>query len=126
MLSIPTCTPLLHLFDNLHLIMKITTKTLVATSILVQQAAATVCLSMTIAELSLTHFQYNWGAAKSFSNPANTNNECTEEQKSGFDWSDLPIGGFQSYKGFEFAGFSCSTSDDKRSLRTRTGSKVSR
>ncbi len=86
--------------------MKLTTPSIVATCVLAQQAAAT----------------YNWGSAKSFSNPANTNNECTDDQKSGFDWSDLSIGGFDSYKGFDFSGFDCSSEDGKRSLNARTGS----
>ncbi|KAF7512825.1 hypothetical protein GJ744_011928 [Endocarpon pusillum] len=86
--------------------MKLTSPSIVAACVLAQQAAAT----------------YNWGSAKSFSNPANTNNQCTDDQKSGFDWADLPIGGFDSYKGFDFSGFDCSSGGGKRSLNTRTGS----
>jgi hypothetical protein len=104
--------------------MKLTTTSLIATYVLAQQAAATVRFYLAMVGTMLTYLKYNWGDAKSFSNPSNTNNECTQDQKSGFDWSDLPTGDFGSYKGFDFSGFSCSSSDDKRSLISRTGSKV--
>lgn len=71
----------------------------------------------------------SWGDAPSFSNPSNTNNNCSADQQSGFDWSGLPTGGFSNYGGFGFSGFSCQNSfqpNSKRSLRTRTGFQVSR
>jgi hypothetical protein len=61
----------------------------------------------------------SWGNAKTFSNPSNTNNNCTQNQQSGFDWSTLPTGSFSSFGGFDFSGFSCSNSFSKRSLLAR-------
>ncbi|KIX03038.1 uncharacterized protein Z518_06588 [Rhinocladiella mackenziei CBS 650.93] len=65
----------------------------------------------------------SWGDAPSFANPSNTNNNCSADQQSGFDWSGLPTGGFNSYGGFGFNGFSCKDSfqpSQKRSLQTRS------
>lgn len=66
--------------------------------------------------------QSGWGDATCFSNPANTNNTCTSDQKSGFDWAGLKTGGFSSYNDFSFSGFSCADSFGKRDLLPRTGS----
>lgn len=82
---------------------------LLASLLLMQQAAAT-----------------SWGESPSFSCPSNTDNDCTTDQKSGFDWSTLPAGGFSSYGGFGFSGFTCQDSfKSKRSLEARTGFSVS-
>ncbi|KAK5246435.1 hypothetical protein LTS06_008236, partial [Exophiala xenobiotica] len=81
---------------------------LVASALLLQQAAGT----------------GSWGEAPSFSSPSNCNNTCTTDQQSGFDWSSLPAGGFSSYGGFGFNGFTCQNSfqgKSKRSLQTRSG-----
>jgi hypothetical protein len=56
-----------------------------------------------------------WHNAKPFTNPDNTNNYCPEDVKPGFDWADLPTGGFDSYKGFKWSGFSCEDRFAKRS-----------
>jgi hypothetical protein len=69
----------------------------------------------------------SWGDAPSFSSPGNCNNTCTPDQQGGFDWSSLPSGGFSSYGGFGFSGFTCQDSfngNSKRSLRTRSGFQV--
>src|SRR5271163_3624327 len=63
----------------------------------------------------------SWGDAKSFSNPSNTNNDCSQSQQSGLDWSTLPTGSFSSFGGLDFSGFSCSNSFSKRSLFARDG-----
>ncbi|KAH3341588.1 hypothetical protein KXV52_000762, partial [Aspergillus fumigatus] len=51
-----------------------------------------------------------WVTDKCYSNPENTDNECTDHQKGGWDWSDLSSGSFSSYGGFDFSGFKCSDS----------------
>ena len=84
---------------------------LVASAWLVHQAVAT-----------------SWGDSPSFSSVSNTNNNCSTDQQGGFDWSGLPTGGFNSYGGFGFGGFSCQNSfqpNAKRSLRTRDDFQVS-
>ena len=84
---------------------------LVASALVLQQAAAS-----------------SWGDAPSFSNPQNTNNNCSADQDGGFNWSGLPTGGFDSFGGFGFSGFSCEDSfqpNQKRSLRTRSDFQVS-
>ncbi|OAL32846.1 hypothetical protein AYO22_00172 [Fonsecaea multimorphosa] len=79
---------------------------LVAIVWLIQQAVAT-----------------SWGDSPTFSSVSNTNNSCTTDQQSGFDWSGLPTGSFNNYGGFGFSGFSCQDSFQpnakKRSLRIR-------
>jgi hypothetical protein len=85
---------------------------LVASALLLQQAAGT----------------GSWGEAPSFSSPSNCNNTCNIDQQSGFDWSSLPAGGFSSYGGFGFSGFTCQNSfqgKSKRSLQARSGFQVS-
>ncbi|KAJ5910942.1 uncharacterized protein N7473_000245 [Penicillium subrubescens] len=46
-----------------------------------------------------------WGTDQCFPSPENTDNQCLEPQKSGFDWSDLANGDNWSYEGFNFVGF---------------------
>uniref|UniRef100_A0A8H7TUY2 Uncharacterized protein n=1 Tax=Bionectria ochroleuca TaxID=29856 RepID=A0A8H7TUY2_BIOOC len=68
------------------------------------------------------NFGSNWQNAGSFTCPGNSNNECKDEYKGGFDWSDLTTGSFSSYNGFNFNGWSCGES---ASWGKRTGgSKV--
>ena len=85
---------------------------LVASAWLVQQAVST-----------------SWGDSPSFSSVSNTNNTCSADQQSGFDWSGLPTGSFSSFGGFGFGGFSCQDSFQpnarKRSLKTRDDFQVS-
>ncbi|KAI1323983.1 hypothetical protein F5Y16DRAFT_327103 [Xylariaceae sp. FL0255] len=52
--------------------------------------------------------------ASQFSCPGNTDNKCTSQMSSGWDWSDLNVGSFSSYSGFEFSGWTCQDSFDKR------------
>ncbi|KAL2001403.1 hypothetical protein VTN02DRAFT_1809 [Thermoascus thermophilus] len=48
-----------------------------------------------------------WGTDLFFPSPDNCDNECSDQQKSGFDWSDLSLGSFSSYGDLDFSGFSC-------------------
>ncbi|KAK4227526.1 hypothetical protein QBC38DRAFT_509658 [Podospora fimiseda] len=48
--------------------------------------------------------------ASPFKCPANTDNKCTPKQSSGFDWSDLNLGGFANYNDFNFNGWTCGSS----------------
>ena len=73
-----------------------------ASALLTQQAAAT-----------------SWNDAAVFPNPANTDNQCTQNQQSGFDWSTLPTGSFNSFGGFQFSGFTCSNSFTNTSVSKR-------
>ena len=72
---------------------------------------------------------FNWGAAKPFNNPINNNNVCTDQQKSGFDWKNLPSGNFNKFGDFDFSGFSCKDSfsgrKGRRALEARNGFQVS-
>jgi hypothetical protein len=80
-----------------------TTYTLLA-GLVAQQAAATWNLS-----------------GKPFSSPQYANNECSDKQKGGFDWSDLKDGdsNFQ-YGDFDFSkNWKCSNSVGKRDLLTK-------
>ncbi|KAI0509587.1 hypothetical protein F5B22DRAFT_317727 [Xylaria bambusicola] len=56
--------------------------------------------------------------APSFSCPDNQDNHCTPDMNGGFDWSDLPFGGFGSYKGFNYKGYECSQKFGKRDTIT--------
>ncbi|CZS91471.1 uncharacterized protein RCO7_07074 [Rhynchosporium graminicola] len=45
-----------------------------------------------------------------FNCPANTDNKCNPQQSSGFDWTDLELGSFESYGQFSFSGWECAGS----------------
>ncbi|KAF7588481.1 hypothetical protein BBP40_005675 [Aspergillus hancockii] len=51
-----------------------------------------------------------WGTDDCYTNPDNTENDCSEEQRGGFDWSGLTLGPFSAFAGFQFSGFSFSNS----------------
>ena len=57
-----------------------------------------------------------WTDASAFSCPDNTNNHCSSQQQTGYDWSDLSLGAFSSYGSNDFSGFSCSDTFGKRGL----------
>lgn len=62
--------------------------------------------------------------ANPFTCPQNTDNKCTDTQKSGYDFSDLPIGGFNQYKDFNwYGGWSCGSSAGKRFEPRTNGGK---
>ncbi|THC89064.1 hypothetical protein EYZ11_011491 [Aspergillus tanneri] len=47
-----------------------------------------------------------WGTDDCFPSPNNCDNQCSDAQQFGFDWSDLMDGEFSSYGGLDFSGFS--------------------
>ena len=57
-----------------------------------------------------------WTDASAFSCPDNTNNPCSSQQQTGYDWSDLSLGAFSSYGSNDFSGFTCSDTFGKRGL----------
>ncbi|KAK4620395.1 hypothetical protein CLAFUW4_11578 [Fulvia fulva] len=60
-----------------------------------------------------------WGGSGHYSTPDNTNNECTSEQSTGYNWSGLKDGSFDSYGSNKFSGWSCTNSFGKRDLLTK-------
>lgn len=52
--------------------------------------------------------------AQQYSCPDNTNNECSTDQKSGYNWDNLETGDFSSYGSNKFSGFKCGNSFGKR------------
>jgi hypothetical protein len=71
-------------------------------------------LSVLALAAGISQASATWTNAPSFSCPDNTNNQCTEQQSKGFDWSDLNTGSFSSYGGFSWSGFSCQSGFGKR------------
>ncbi|KAK3330915.1 hypothetical protein B0H66DRAFT_80944 [Apodospora peruviana] len=61
--------------------------------------------------------------AKPFSCPQNTDNKCTEQQKPGFGFDDLPGGSFSQYKDFVFQGWTAEANAGNRFNR-RTGGRA--
>ncbi|KAL4931147.1 extracellular serine-threonine rich protein [Aspergillus undulatus] len=59
-----------------------------------------------------------WGSEECYTAPEITDNECSEQQQTGFNWDSLDIGDFTSFGGLDFSGFSCSRGFG--GLRTRT------
>ncbi|KAH7041925.1 hypothetical protein B0J12DRAFT_731005 [Macrophomina phaseolina] len=63
-----------------------------------------------------------WGnSGDRFSTPFNTDNECTDSQKSGWDWSGIAVGASigASYSGFEASGLTCTNKFGKRDALTK-------
>ncbi|KKY14316.1 putative extracellular serine-threonine rich protein [Diplodia seriata] len=65
-----------------------------------------------------------WGGSSGsdcFSTPSNTNNECTDSQKSGWDWSGIAVGASigSSYSGFDVSGLTCKNNFGKRDPITK-------
>ncbi|KAF2500428.1 hypothetical protein BU16DRAFT_547288 [Lophium mytilinum] len=83
--------------------MRLSTSTLLISGLAAQQVTAT------------------WDRyASVFKNPTNCNNECTDKQKSGYGWGDLPTGKFDSYDDFNFSGgWTCANSFGKRDALTK-------
>ncbi|KAI2781342.1 hypothetical protein F4815DRAFT_467192 [Daldinia loculata] len=79
-----------------------------------------VTLAAGISQVTATGF-FGFHNAPQFSCPDNTDNVCIPDIVKGIDWSDLPFGGFDSYKGFKWNGFTCSEKFGKRDeLTART------
>ncbi|OJJ75921.1 hypothetical protein ASPBRDRAFT_26444 [Aspergillus brasiliensis CBS 101740] len=47
-----------------------------------------------------------WGTDECYTSPGKADNDCSQDQQTGFDWSGLAVGSFSAYAGFEFSGFS--------------------
>ncbi|EME77248.1 uncharacterized protein MYCFIDRAFT_217024 [Pseudocercospora fijiensis CIRAD86] len=60
-----------------------------------------------------------WGGGSSYSTPDNTDNQCSSEQSSGYNWSGLNSGSFSNYGSNTFSGWSCSNSFGKRDLLSK-------
>lgn len=60
-----------------------------------------------------------WRDQAEYSCPKNTKNDCTADEKNGFDWSDLPEGKVSNYKGYNFSGWDCASKLGKRNLEGR-------
>ncbi|KAI5867831.1 hypothetical protein GGS23DRAFT_199925 [Durotheca rogersii] len=81
-----------------------------------KNALSLVALAAGLSQVAATGFGFH--NAPKFTCPDNTDNKCILDQDRGFDWSDLPFGGFDSYKGFKWSGFTCSEKFGKRDLLT--------
>ncbi|KAI1141059.1 hypothetical protein F5Y05DRAFT_298099 [Hypoxylon sp. FL0543] len=78
-----------------------------------------IALAAGLSQATATGFGFN--SAPKFTCPDNTDNVCQPDIVGGIDWSDLPFGGFSSYKGFKWTGFTCSEKFGKRDeLAART------
>jgi len=66
---------------------------------------------------------WSWTDAPSFNCPSNSNDQCSSQQSSGFDWSSLATGSFDIFGGLSFSGFSCADNFPfrKRDLNERGG-----
>ena len=67
--------------------------------------------------------------AHQYSSPYNTNNECSTEQKPGYNWDTLEPGSFDSYGTNKFSGFKCVDnqevpSQDKSKMSPKTNSQA--
>ncbi|KAB8078933.1 hypothetical protein BDV29DRAFT_165557 [Aspergillus leporis] len=51
-----------------------------------------------------------WGTDDCYTSPDNTENDCSDQQRGGFDWAGLKLGPFSAFAGFQFSGFSFSNS----------------
>ncbi|KAK4208684.1 hypothetical protein QBC37DRAFT_391817 [Rhypophila decipiens] len=78
---------------------------------------------------SITLIALASSAAATFKNappfpcPANTDNKCTDQQKPGFAFDDLPGGGFQQYKDFFWNGWTANQGAPGGRFGRRTGGK---
>ncbi|KAK1140818.1 hypothetical protein N8T08_009814 [Aspergillus melleus] len=46
-----------------------------------------------------------WGTDTCYPSPENSDNDCSEEQRTGFNWGGIGEGDFSHYGGFDFSGF---------------------
>ncbi|KAI2604993.1 uncharacterized protein GGS25DRAFT_524491 [Hypoxylon fragiforme] len=73
-----------------------------------------VALATSLGQVSATGLGFGFSNAPKFTCPDNTDNVCIPDIVKGIDWSDLNIGGFESYKGFKWSGFTCADKFSKR------------
>ncbi|KAI1101511.1 hypothetical protein F4804DRAFT_315746 [Jackrogersella minutella] len=84
-----------------------------------KNAVSLIALAAGLSQVAATGFGFS--SAPKYNCPDNTNNTCIPEITGGLDWSDLPFGGFTSYKGFTWSGFTCAQKFGKRDeLAART------
>lgn len=57
--------------------------------------------------------------ANKYSAPSNTKNECSTDQKTGYNWEGLEAGAFNKYGSNKFKGFTCGNSFGKRDGLTK-------
>ncbi|KAF2665203.1 hypothetical protein BT63DRAFT_459825 [Microthyrium microscopicum] len=89
------------------------------------RASHTLFLSALLAGQGQAGGFLNWLDSGSFSCPANTDNKCSDQEKSGWSFDSLATGSFSSYSSFSFSGFTCNDKQGKRDLSKRTGSQFS-
>ncbi|KAF2115688.1 hypothetical protein BDV96DRAFT_574307 [Lophiotrema nucula] len=78
-------------------------------------------IALLVSGLAAHQVSATWNRhASHFNTPTYNNNECTDDQKTGWDFNDLKDGGFTGYNGFQFGGgnggWSCASSFGKRDL----------
>lgn len=81
-------------------------------------------IALLFSGLAVQQVSATWNReAKHFNTPKYNNNECTEKQKGGFNWGDLPTGNFNNYGDFNFKGgsgnWNCANSFGKRDALTK-------
>ncbi|KAI1080173.1 hypothetical protein F5B20DRAFT_580569 [Whalleya microplaca] len=81
-----------------------------------KNSLSVVALAAGLSQVTATGFGFS--NAPSFSCPANTDNKCIDDMKSGFNWADLNLGSFESYSGFTWSGFTCAEKFGKRDVLT--------
>ncbi|KAI9811297.1 MAG: hypothetical protein M1832_000911, partial [Thelocarpon impressellum] len=79
-------------------------------------ASSLLALGLAFQQVSAT----GWLKKGLFSSPQTHDNsdQCTPEQKNGYEWNDLKTGSFSVYGGMSFSGFSCKNSFDGKDKRT--------
>ncbi|KAH7176361.1 hypothetical protein EDB81DRAFT_624776, partial [Dactylonectria macrodidyma] len=83
---------------------------------------AMLALVASLGEVSATFGK--WKDASKYTTPGNSNNQCDDTQKGGWNWDDLDVGNFDSYNDWNFSGgWSCQQDSRKRSLDGRTFGK---
>ncbi|SMR46981.1 unnamed protein product [Zymoseptoria tritici ST99CH_3D1] len=74
---------------------------------------------LAIHHASATFGHHGWDTTSQYSTPDNTDNKCSDNQKTGYNWADLSTGSFDSYGGNKFSNWSCTNSFGKRDLLSR-------
>ncbi|KJX98132.1 hypothetical protein TI39_contig432g00001 [Zymoseptoria brevis] len=74
---------------------------------------------LAIHHVSATFGHHEWDTTSHYSTPDNTDNKCSNVQKTGYNWADLSTGSFDSYGSNNFSNWSCTNSFGKRDLLTK-------
>lgn len=83
-------------------------------------------LALALAAAGISQVSASFLNAASYSCPSNTDNQCTDKQSAGLDFTDLDDGSVGNYAGFQWSGFTCQSSFNKRDhlgKRTAVSSK---